>query len=115
MKIDFSKKYGNVFGKYGQAQYFQDGKYFDSQGNLLADDGNPLKIQVAKVANPKVSDAGDDEKKLLVTRAKELGIKSPHLMGIDKLKSSIADREAEIDADLKASTESEEDLGLGGE
>ncbi|MFZ2950897.1 MAG: hypothetical protein WA003_15590 [Desulfuromonadaceae bacterium] len=34
-----------------------------------------------------------DEKELLVARAKELGLKSPHLMGVDTLKERIAEAE----------------------
>lgn len=110
--LDKTKPYGTIGGTFGVAKFEQDGKYFDNQGVLLGDDGFPLKSKEPKVGATKdtpepsgelVADQtpDPDEKAALVERAKTLKIKSPHLMGVDKLKEAIAKAEGALSPDAQ--------------
>lgn len=54
-----TKPHGKVCGGYGQAAFYQDGKYFDVHGNLLDDKGMPLAGNDDEPQQPVTTEGGD--------------------------------------------------------
>lgn len=57
-KVDFTKPYGEVCGSGESHRYEQDGRRFDSEGNLIAEP-KAAKAEAPKAAQPKAAKADD--------------------------------------------------------
>lgn len=80
-KVDLTKPYGTVYGSTDGSRYEQDGKIYNTQGELMSSD-KTAKGSVngeVKVQDASADDAAAGELDALKVEAKALGIKSPHL------------------------------------
>ena len=85
-KVGLDKDYGLVYGHESGAKYEQDGKLFDGSGNLIQSGEQP---KGADAPEQEGSQALDD----LKAKAKELGIKSPHLFKPEALALKVEEAE----------------------
>lgn len=85
LKVNLDKPHAFVFGHETGAKYEQDGKLFDAEGGEIALDApaqaQPTGTKPKAPANKEADPAFD----ALKAKAKELGIKSPHLFKAEAL------------------------------
>lgn len=79
-KVDLTKPYGTIYGSTDGSLYEQDGKIYNSQGELMqSNKKTAAKSDVAEETGEADNALPSGDLDALKAEAKALGIKSPHL------------------------------------